>query len=221
MTPRTVFRSGWAHGAEAGRAFLDACGLRESSPGEEADAVLVGWSLGALRTLQAAADRPCRGLVLLAPTARFLASDDGWPGATAASLRALRAGLRRDPERALRSFFEQCEAPDPLDPAAAEARIQGALAGGLPPLLDGLDFLREADLRGAAARIEAPALLIHGRTDRVVPAAASTRLAGIMPRARRVEIDGGHAAPLRAEEAVRAARDFLRRLSEEGCAGHG
>jgi pimeloyl-[acyl-carrier protein] methyl ester esterase len=51
-------------------------------------------------------------------------------------------------------------------------------------LLAGLAWLREVDLRDDAPRIKAPALLIHGAADPLMPLAAAEALAALIPGAR-------------------------------------
>ncbi len=51
---------------------------------------------------------------------------------------------------------------------------------------------REHDLRGEAASITAPTLLIWGRRDPVIPLRTGRRAAQLIPRARLVVLDTGH-----------------------------
>ena len=87
----------------------------------------------------------------------------------------------------------------------AEAGRDRALAEVLSQMNDtdsdrlaaGLSLLREIDLRAAAATIQTPTLLIHGKQDAVVPFAASEWLARTLSRAELLEIgNASHALPL-------------------------
>jgi pimeloyl-ACP methyl ester carboxylesterase len=53
------------------------------------------------------------------------------------------------------------------------------------------------DLRDRLARVAAPALIAHGRRDRITPPALVTELAAGLPEARLEWFDGGHLFPLR------------------------
>jgi pimeloyl-[acyl-carrier protein] methyl ester esterase len=160
----------------------------------------LGWSLGGLIALWAAAHRPQRigRLMLLATTPRFVRGPD-WPDAMdpevfddfAASLsHAYRPTLlrfvalqtrggegARDDQRQLRTrLFERGE---PHSQALAE----------------GLAILRCTDLRAQLSGVTQPALVIAGARDTLIPAAASHALARALPHGRLMEIAGAGHAP--------------------------
>jgi len=155
---------------------------------------LLGWSLGglvALAALPALRGRVDR-LVLAGATPRFT-SGDGWPhGVAPRALEAVAARTRRDPARAVEAFWD----------GMFSAR-ERALAPPRPPLpvppaadlLAGLDVLARADLRGALAAVDVPALVVHGEADPVCPAGAGRALAEGIPGARLVLLPGAGHAP--------------------------
>jgi len=177
--------------------------------------VLLGWSLGAQVALGAAAriGESIGGLVLVAATPRFT-SGPGWAyGLPRAQVDGLAARVRIHAGRALRRFFaaffaegempdEECRralaalAAEPPDPAAA---------------LGALDALAEGDQRSLLAGIRAPALLLHGGADAIVPPGAAEALASALPRARLACWPGvGHAPFLsRPREVAGVVRAFL------------
>jgi pimeloyl-[acyl-carrier protein] methyl ester esterase len=164
-------------------------------------AVLLGWSLGALAALAAlpALGGRVAALALVAGTPCFT-ERAGWPHALPArTVDAVAAQVRRDPARATARFFDGMFAPGELD-AAGRARAEGLRAATpLPPagaLLAGLAVLREADLRGAAAAVSVPALLLHGDADAVCPPGAARALAAALPGARLTLLPGAGHAPL-------------------------
>jgi pimeloyl-[acyl-carrier protein] methyl ester esterase len=171
----------------------------------------LGWSLGGLIALWAAAHHPerVRRLVLLASTPRFVRGPD-WPDAVDpqvfddfaaalgqayrptllrfVALQTRAGGHARDDQRQLRArLFERGEP----DPAA---------------LAEGLTILRGSDLRAQLSRVTQPALVITGGRDTLIPAGASRRLARALPAGRLLELaDAGH-APFLSHGAELAAR---------------
>jgi pimeloyl-[acyl-carrier protein] methyl ester esterase len=59
----------------------------------------------------------------------------------------------------------------------------------------GLELLRTTDLRGDAAGIAQPALVVHGQRDALVPIDAGRWLARHLPRARLVELEAAAHLP--------------------------
>jgi pimeloyl-[acyl-carrier protein] methyl ester esterase len=176
----------------------------------------LGWSLGGLIALWAAAHHPqrLRRLVLLTSTPRFVRGPD-WPAAMdpqvfddfalalgqacrPALLRFValqtRGGDRpRDDQRRLRArLFERGEP----DPAA---------------LAEGLAILRGSDLRAQLGRVVPPVLVIAGGRDTLIPAGASRALAHALPQGRLLEITAAGHAPFLSHVAAlsQAIRGFL------------
>jgi pimeloyl-[acyl-carrier protein] methyl ester esterase len=93
--------------------------------------------------------------------------------------------------------------------------LRGLLAAcALPPLAAlraGLRVLEQSDLRAALPSIEQPALVLHGRDDRLVPVAAAEFLAQRLPQARAAYFDGAGHAPFlsRRDATIDALREFL------------
>ncbi|MBU4459066.1 MAG: alpha/beta hydrolase [Verrucomicrobia bacterium] len=173
--------------------------------------LVIGWSMGGIVALDAlTSDSPpsTAGLVLVASTPRFCTTAD-WPwGQTPAALRALRAGLRRDPRRALRGFLAGCAQPDSIGADALDPRIDAALALGLLQLVAGLDYLESTDLRGRPVRPEPRTVCIHGETDRIVPCQASEVLARNRTGFLEVLTGSGHSVPVTSPHRV---ADAIRR----------
>ena len=212
MKPLVLLIAGWAHPAATLRPLADALAefasprlfaAHESLPKLHEPAFLLGWSLGGLRALYAPLHTPDKflGLILISTTARFSAAPDFPYGTSTARLRAMKAALRKTPEPVLRQFFADVAAPAQLTPAELDEKVQAALALGADKLAAGLDELLATDLRANLSGNPTPALVLHGRADRVIPCAAGAALAEQFVFSRFAGFAGlGHDLPLRAPE---------------------
>ena len=165
---------------------------------EDGAIALVGWSLGAMTALEAAAEAPAsvKALVIISGAAKFCADDTGDIGVSVQKLQSLAARLDADPEDALRGFFLAGYYPARPRPRALEGKIRGALEATPKQLLLGLDYLLRADLRCAARAVRMPALVVHGRQDAIIPVGFGQRLADDLPAARFFALDNaGHMLP--------------------------
>jgi pimeloyl-[acyl-carrier protein] methyl ester esterase len=162
-------------------------------------ALVVGWSLGALIALDLARRHPRKvaRLALIGATPRFVAGPD-WPhGLAAETVQGFRDGFAADPAATLRRFV----ALQTLNDARRKA-VALALSDALPgmgeecaaTLSEGLRLLAETDLRASLAGIALPVRLLHGEGDALMPAAAATWLAEHLTGARlTLFTDCGHA----------------------------
>lgn len=149
--------------------------------------LLCGWSLGGMLALRLARLRPAqvRGLVLIATTPRFCAGGDWLHGSLPDDLDGFAAELDADPVTLMARFRASMCRGD-----IHERTLRRRLAALPPPpddrraLHEGLGILRDADLRAEIPGIGAPALVIHGDCDNVVPPAAGRWLADALPNAR-------------------------------------
>jgi pimeloyl-ACP methyl ester carboxylesterase/acyl carrier protein len=155
---------------------------------------VLGFSLGGLVAQELALLAPdrIRSLVLAATAARV-------PGRTRRVLdawrRLLLAGVDADAFR--REQFAWVFGPGTLE---NDTLIEGALAtlaGAPAPSARGFAAQADAclahDTRERASRIGAPALVLAGEDDVLLPAAAAETLAGLLPRGRFERHPGGHA----------------------------
>lgn len=167
--------------------------------------LLVGWSLGALIALEAAAANAPRvaGLVLLSSTAR-LTADEGYAGVQRDVLISMKMRLVSNRTWLMHDFLSEALRPR-RDERLVAALCEECGSIETDTLVDGLSFLQEKDLRTLAASVDAKTLLIHGDADRIVPPEHGVWLAENLPRARMVSLEGvGHAPPL--VDADRVAR---------------
>lgn len=208
------------HGSSAWRpdiADLDSL-AQALAPCLGAQCHLLGWSLGGLAALRLAALHPARieKLVLVASTPKFVAGD-AWPSAMQpAVLEQFAARLRNDYRATVREFLALQVRGDERAYEALRILRRRVLAAGEPDsraLRVGLDILRGSDLRRELSRVSAPALVIAGERDPLVPRAASVALGAILPRARVHLIPRAAHAPFlsHAEEFCSEVHGFLAR----------
>jgi len=181
-------------------------------------ALWLGWSLGGLVALQAAATMPARvrGLLMVAASPRFVRSED-WPqGMDAAVFHAFADDLGRDYRGTIDRFL-MLEAQG-SDHMREEIRLLRAevFSHGEPSarmLCDGLGLLEHSDLRGHLPVLASPSVWIAGRRDRLVSPAAMQAAAALAPRSGFHQVaSGGHAPFLtHADEVVDAIGDFAAR----------
>ena len=158
---------------------------------------LGGWSLGAQLALAVAARAPGKigKLVLVAGTASFV-TRAGWPhGMPPEMLAEFTAGIAADAEAMLPRFVGGFNRGGARAKAVTLELLQ--LADPRPAgavLATGLKWLRDVDLRQAAAQVKAPTLLVNGSADPLMPLPAAEALAALIPGARlEVFADCAHA----------------------------
>jgi len=193
---------------------LDAC--VDQLLGQLPPAAWLGWSLGALLALHAAARAPQRvqTLIVLCGSPRFVHAED-WPHAVDAEVfRAFGRELAQDYPRTIDRFLAlEAHGSDHMREELRRLRAQ-VFEHGEPnaaALAEGLALLEHSDLRKTLPQLAMPALWVAGRRDRLVPWQAMRDAAGAMPDGRFVRIDGGGHAPFlsHADEVAAAIRDVL------------
>ncbi len=198
---------GYGAGADENCASLDAVAatLAAALP---LRVTVCGWSLGGQVALAWGRAQPqqVERLILLATTPRFVCSDD-WPhGMMGVEFEDFAADVANDPPRArLRFLALQASGDHAARAVLRDLRDAIARSGeaGAQALVAGLRLLRETDLRAALAKIEQPALVVHGVNDAVIPQAAGEYLAGALPCAEFAAVAGaGHAVFVTREAAI-------------------
>jgi pimeloyl-[acyl-carrier protein] methyl ester esterase len=181
---------------------------------------LLGWSLGGQVALRLA---PLLGkglgrLLLVASTPCFTAGE-GWPaGLPAVQVKAMSRGLKRRYRETLDDFFaRQFQAGEVSSGRLEEIRTfaapgEGSVLPTAETALAALETLQTGDLRGELCEVEAPALVLHGDEDQIIPPDAGQFLAARLPQGRFVGLAGtGHAPFLsRPEQCFNLWREFCR-----------
>lgn len=178
-------------------------------------ALWLGWSLGGLVALQAAAAHAprVRGLVMLAASPRFVRADDWAAGMDAAVFRTFASELGRDYRGTLDRFLMlEAQGSDHVREELRLLRTE-VFAHGEPAadvLCDGLGLLEDSDLRAALPALAMPSLWLAGRRDRLVSPAAMRAAADAAPRSRFHQVESGGHAPFltHAGEVADALRAF-------------
>jgi pimeloyl-[acyl-carrier protein] methyl ester esterase len=173
-----------------GRAFLSGWGEAGTGDAIEPGVELVGWSLGAMRALEAATQMELAGLVLVAGTPQFVRRGQwryGWPPRV---LERMRERLATERDVLVEEFEAGLFAPD-------ERRVPIPRERDPAVLDEGLRYLADFSVLDRLDAIRCPVRLLHGGLDTVIPLAAAEHLAGALPDADLTVWDeAGHAPHL-------------------------
>lgn len=179
------------------------------------DAIVIGWSLGAMLALALAERHPAKvgRLVLFGATPRFV-TGDGWQhGLPADTVQAFIDGFAAAPLPTLRRFATLQTQGDARRKtvfvrllatlAADEAALADPACGA--GLRTALQVLAATDLRARVRAVGQPTLLLHGDGDALMPPAAAAWLADALPQARLERCAGCGHAPFLADPQGMAA----------------
>jgi pimeloyl-[acyl-carrier protein] methyl ester esterase len=181
-------------------------------------AVWLGWSLGGMLALAAAAAVPERvvGLVTVAAGPSFIARPD-WPqGMARENLVRMAEQLRVDPVQTVSDFLT-LQVLSSRSGRVTLKHLKSALSArglaGTEALGDGLKLLETLDLRPLLAALRTPLLAVSGARDRLVKPAAIRALVAAVPDAEMILFGTAAHAPFLSQrsEFVACVDDFLRR----------
>jgi len=156
-----------------------------------APSILMGWSMGGMIAMEAAAAVPSNisALVLACTSPRFCKTHDYRFGFALERVTALAESLENDIDGALREFISWTARPLVLSEQALDGLVLSARETGTSSLLQGLHYLMSCDLRTRLGDIHIPTLVLHGRQDAIVPWRGGKLLADSIPNARWERID--------------------------------
>jgi len=204
------------HGHSPERGDIDLAGAAARILDAVPPAPWLGWSLGGLIALQAAAAAPDRvqSLIAIASSPRFVRGED-WPQAVSSEIfQQFADELGRDYRGTLERFLSleaigSEHGRDVLKTLRACVFERGEPAQSA--LLQGLEMLGSLDLRHELAALQQSSLWLAGRRDRLVPPAAMRAASALNPRAQFHCIEGAGHAPFisHVEETVAVVREFM------------
>jgi pimeloyl-[acyl-carrier protein] methyl ester esterase len=138
---------------------------------QEKPTILVGWSLGGMVTLSAAANFPKKvdGIVLISSSARMV-QDKRYTGVSNRVLKAMKLRLKTDKQGLLNDFVVMGTSSHDLDRFAymREFFVDKALEIDNDKLFKGLSYLQNYDLRDKLKDIRIPVNIIHGECDKII-----------------------------------------------------
>lgn len=143
----------------------------------EEKVTLLGWSLGGMLSIEAAARRPekIEKLILISTTPRFLATKGYDCGLDKNALLNLKRQLARNPQKTVAAFQRGIlDSPKPPSDFSPQE---------LASLKMGLDHLEYTDLRPLLQNINIPCHIIHGTADQICPYPAALSLTAALPDA--------------------------------------
>lgn len=163
-------------------------------------AVWLGWSLGGLVALAAALRAPRRvaALVLITATPRFIQAADWRVAMPEETLAQFHDSLLAEPTATLDRFLAlQVRGSEAARETLRKLRAELAARPAPNPaaLAQGLDLLRDEDLRGRLPDIRCPTLWLFGSHDSLTPAAVAERIELLMPEAHTAIIPGAAHVP--------------------------
>ncbi|MBE0448695.1 MAG: alpha/beta fold hydrolase [Actinobacteria bacterium] len=138
-------------------------------------AYLIGWSLGALVSLQVVQSAPEKvsGLVLVSGTGKFTRGETYNLGLSPHIITDMKRRFVQSPEPTREDFFKQMfsreEIKMGLDKKVMSKVLVGMRRWGAQEAVAGLDYLLECDMLKDLPLISQPALIVHGNRDRICP----------------------------------------------------
>jgi len=177
------------------------------------NSVLVGWSLGGMIAIRMASMKPLKKLVLLASAPCFVGKQD-WPyGMSEELIEGLQRRVQENPGQALQEFALLSSKGD-KNPRATYRSLTASLqraAVHRAALLDGLEMLRNADLRPEFSGLKCRVGAILAENDQLFSASCARAMLSLNPDLELSTMGGcGHAPFIsRPEQSRRLLTDML------------
>ena len=149
--------------------------------------MLIAHSMGALFALRNSQLRnSAERIIIYSGFARFAESEDNPYGKRVAEIEVMRKQLRRNPAMLLRSFYRTMMAPQKL-------RISQMEYYNTEKLDEGLELLKNCDIRNELDDLSVPVEIIHGAEDKIVSVKLAEYLHARIPSSElNIQPDKGH-----------------------------
>ena len=166
----------------------------------EGPLILCGWSLGGQVSLRWALRHPqqVERLVLVASTPCFVRQEDWRCALSMEIVEDFAENLRQNYVQTLKRFLSLQMRGSEQERETLALLRDALFSRGEPDLTalqNGLDIQRECDLRSELPQVRQSVLVLSGEHDTLIPAQAGRYLAGNIPNARLVEMQGAAHAP--------------------------
>lgn len=140
--------------------------------------VLMGWSLGALVSIEAvkALEAKVKGLILISGTSCFtIKREQGYTyGVKSLAIKKMKKRLEEDKVKTVHDFIAQMFSEyEDADAVNFLKNYQSFMKYSDEALLAGLNYLISSDFRQYLSKINKPVLLLHGEKDKICPIKAS------------------------------------------------
>jgi pimeloyl-[acyl-carrier protein] methyl ester esterase len=180
------------------------------------DTYVLGWSLGGLMAQQLAlqAEDKVKGLICVATTPKFVQTE-GWKWAITPELMAdFIKALGLDAWALLNRFWKlQLQGSDGARQLMRHvvSHMQARKIPSFTALLQGLQLLRDIDMRTQLAQIQVPTLWILGQNDPLIPENLADLLADLQPKAQVRVVEGAAHMPFTShpEKTAELIKEFM------------
>jgi pimeloyl-[acyl-carrier protein] methyl ester esterase len=154
-----------------------------------ANALWVGWSLGAMIALSAAARNrsSIAGVLAVCATAKFCGDKQ-----KVDSLGELQSAVENNPSKAVSRFQRSMPCPANRRAISKQLTANPDCSATKETLLSGLKILSRADLSDEVNKIEVPVRLVSGDEDPIIPPSAAIELNGLISGSQFTALPCGH-----------------------------
>jgi len=178
--------------------------------------VLIGWSLGGLRILDAISTGVIKpaAIILISSTSMFCADSEHPNGVNRKALLSMKRGISNDRNKTLEQFYRDAAQPQPTNSHSLVEILQLSSYFSTEALQGGLKMLEQLDCRSGLSAITIPTLILHGAKDAIISPDDSSYLHAHIPdSALHIHPDAGHEMLIRqAEWTVHHCTNFLNNL---------